>query len=171
MRALPPSFVLIVLLAASGNPARSSPPARLTPEEASARALNTLSPVEGGWLLHHPRHRAHFDDAGIRFEPRRGPTWSWSLAGVEVGGRLLEGFPERALAPVPGPDRPSREYGLIAEQVAEVFPELVVTDETGRPYTVRYDQLAPLLLNELQRLARRVEELEGAVRSPTSRRR
>jgi hypothetical protein len=38
------------------------------------------------------------------------------------------------------------EYGLIAEEVAEVFPELVVDDAVGRPYTVRYQLLAPLLL-------------------------
>jgi hypothetical protein len=55
----------------------------------------------------------------------------------------------------PGP-RP-REYGLVAEEVAQVLPELVVLDEDGRPYTVRYDQLTPMLVNELQRLRRELE--------------
>jgi hypothetical protein len=43
------------------------------------------------------------------------------------------------------------QYGLIAEEVAQVWPELVVRDAQGRPETVRYHQLVPLLLNELQR--------------------
>ena len=43
------------------------------------------------------------------------------------------------------------EYGLIAEEVAEIFPELVVADEEGRPFTVRYHLLTPLLLSEVQR--------------------
>jgi hypothetical protein len=41
-------------------------------------------------------------------------------------------------------------YGLIAEEVAKVYPELVVRDETGRIDGVHYDELAPMLLNEMQ---------------------
>ena len=52
------------------------------------------------------------------------------------------------------------QFGLIAEEVAEVFPELVVYDARGRPETVKYHLLVPLLLNELQRLERRVEAAE-----------
>jgi Chaperone of endosialidase len=43
------------------------------------------------------------------------------------------------------------QYGLIAEEVAQVYPELVVRDENGRIDGVRYDELAPMLLNEVQR--------------------
>jgi hypothetical protein len=43
------------------------------------------------------------------------------------------------------------QYGLIAEEVANVYPELVVRDATtGRIDGVRYDELAPMLLNEVQ---------------------
>ena len=49
----------------------------------------------------------------------------------------------------------SLRFGLVAEEVAEVFPELVVLDEQGEPYTVRYHLLSSLLLNELQRQHRR----------------
>jgi hypothetical protein len=43
------------------------------------------------------------------------------------------------------------QYGLIAEEVAQVYPELVVRDATtGRIDGVRYDELAPMLLNEAQ---------------------
>jgi hypothetical protein len=42
-------------------------------------------------------------------------------------------------------------YGLIAEEVAKVYPELVVRDQDGRIDGVRYDELAPLLLGDVQR--------------------
>lgn len=51
------------------------------------------------------------------------------------------------------------EYGLIAEEVAEIFPELVLNDEEGRPYTVRYHLLTPLLLGEIQRQEGEIEGL------------
>jgi hypothetical protein len=43
------------------------------------------------------------------------------------------------------------QYGLIAEEVADVFPELVIRDENGQPETVAYHMLPALLLNELQK--------------------
>jgi trimeric autotransporter adhesin len=42
------------------------------------------------------------------------------------------------------------QYGLIAEEVAKVYPDLVVRDQKGRIDGVRYDELAPMLLNEMQ---------------------
>ncbi len=50
----------------------------------------------------------------------------------------------------PGQESPI-EYGLVAEEVAEVFPELVAFDAEDQPFTVRYHLLVPLLLHELQR--------------------
>ena len=52
------------------------------------------------------------------------------------------------------------QFGLIAEEVAETFPELVVYDEQGKPETVSYHLLATLLLNEFQKQQSRVTELE-----------
>ena len=46
------------------------------------------------------------------------------------------------------------EYGLIAEEVAEVAPELVAYDDEGEPYSVRYHVLPSLLLNEVQKQQR-----------------
>jgi hypothetical protein len=43
------------------------------------------------------------------------------------------------------------DYGLIAEEVAEVFPELVVFNDENQPETVKYRLLSSLLLNELQK--------------------
>lgn len=52
-------------------------------------------------------------------------------------------------------------WGLIAEEVEEVFPNLVIYNSEGLPETVKYHDLVPMLLNELQKLAERVEELES----------
>jgi Chaperone of endosialidase len=49
------------------------------------------------------------------------------------------------------------QYGLIAEEVAKVYPDLVVRNSSGRIDSVRYDELAPLLLNELQREQKALE--------------
>jgi hypothetical protein len=43
------------------------------------------------------------------------------------------------------------QYGLIAEEVAKVYPELVIRDQSGRIDGVRYEELAPMLLNEVQK--------------------
>ena len=43
------------------------------------------------------------------------------------------------------------QYGLIAEEVAKVFPELVAYNPDGSPYTVRYQFLSSMLLNEVQK--------------------
>jgi hypothetical protein len=43
------------------------------------------------------------------------------------------------------------QYGLIAEEVVKVYPELVIRDANGRIDGVRYDELAPMLLNEVQK--------------------
>jgi hypothetical protein len=51
------------------------------------------------------------------------------------------------------------QYGLIAEEVAEVYPELVVRDAaTGRIDGVRYEELAPMLLNEMKLQKHRLTE-------------
>lgn len=52
------------------------------------------------------------------------------------------------------------EYGLIAEEVAEVFPDIVVYDEAGRPETVQYRKVNAMLLNEVQHQHQRIGDLE-----------
>jgi hypothetical protein len=42
------------------------------------------------------------------------------------------------------------QYGLIAEEVDKVYPDLVIRDDAGKIQGVRYDELAPMLLNEVQ---------------------
>ncbi len=43
------------------------------------------------------------------------------------------------------------QYGLIAEEVAELYPDMVGYDKDGRPSSVKYQSLAPMLLNEVQK--------------------
>ena len=71
----------------------------------------------------------------------------------------------------------SPQFGLIAEEVAQVDPDLVVRDNDGEIYTVRYDAVNAMLLNEflkehkafaqeqrkVQELEKRVEELAVAL--------
>jgi Chaperone of endosialidase len=52
-------------------------------------------------------------------------------------------------------------FGLIAEEVAKVNPALVLPDKEGKPYTVRYDAVNAMLLNEFLKEHRRVQELEA----------
>jgi len=55
------------------------------------------------------------------------------------------------------------EFGLIAEDVAKINPDLVVRDENGEIYTVRYDAVNAMLLNEFLKEHRKVQELEATV--------
>jgi uncharacterized coiled-coil protein SlyX len=55
------------------------------------------------------------------------------------------------------------QFGLVAEEVAEVNPDLVVRDENGEIYTVRYDAVNAMLLNEFLKEHRTVQELRPTV--------
>ena len=50
--------------------------------------------------------------------------------------------------------------GLIAEEVAEVYPGLVVHNRSGEIETVQYHKLIPMLLNELQKQERQIADLK-----------
>jgi septal ring factor EnvC (AmiA/AmiB activator) len=50
------------------------------------------------------------------------------------------------------------QFGLIAEDVAEVNRDLVVRDADGKPFTVRYDAVNAMLLNEFLKEHKKVEE-------------
>ena len=52
------------------------------------------------------------------------------------------------------------QFGLVAEQVEKVNPDLVARDEQGKPYTVRYEAVNAMLLNEFLKQHRTVEELK-----------
>jgi hypothetical protein len=55
----------------------------------------------------------------------------------------------------------TRQFGLVAEEVAAVAPQLVLSDKEGKPQTVRYHFVNAMLLNEVQKQRARIQDLEG----------
>ncbi len=60
------------------------------------------------------------------------------------------------------------QFGLIAEDVAEVNPDLIVRDQNGEIYTVRYDAVNAMLLNEFLKEHRTVQELKKEIATLTA---
>src|SRR5262249_51202138 len=54
-----------------------------------------------------------------------------------------------------------QQYGLVTEEVAKVYPELVTKGADGKVESVQYHELIPMLLNELQRQQQKIETLEA----------
>jgi hypothetical protein len=54
-------------------------------------------------------------------------------------------------------------FGLIAEEVAEVIPDLVGRNSNGQPESVRYEQINAMLLNEFLKEHRKNEEQEATI--------
>jgi methyl-accepting chemotaxis protein len=55
------------------------------------------------------------------------------------------------------------QFGLVAEEVEKVNPALIVRDKEGKPYTVRYDAVNAMLLNEFLKEHRTVEEQQKMI--------
>jgi trimeric autotransporter adhesin len=63
----------------------------------------------------------------------------------------------------------TQQFGLVAEEVEKVNPALVVLDKEGKPYSVRYDQVNAMLLNEFLKEHRKVEKLEAIAEAMNAR--
>jgi hypothetical protein len=61
------------------------------------------------------------------------------------------------------------QYGLIAEEVAGVYPDLVAYDPHGKPYTVKYQYLTTMLLNEVQKQYHQAEAEAEVIKSQEQR--
>src|SRR6266481_146876 len=55
------------------------------------------------------------------------------------------------------------QFGLVAEDVAKVNPDLVVRDKEGKPYSVRYDQVNAMLLNEFLKERKKLEDQQETI--------
>jgi hypothetical protein len=108
----------------------------------NANAVNVVIDSSGqlGTVSSSRRYKQDIDDMGL------------------ASDRLLQLRPVtfRYKKPYETGEKP-QEFGLIAEEVAEVFPELVVCNEENQPETVKYRLLSSLLLNELQKQNRTLE--------------
>ena len=60
------------------------------------------------------------------------------------------------------------QFGLVAEEVAKVDPALVLPDKEGKPYTVRYEAVNAMLLNEFLKEHRQVAQLEKQIEALTA---
>jgi hypothetical protein len=60
------------------------------------------------------------------------------------------------------------QFGLVAEEVAKVDPALVLPDKQGKPYTVRYEAVNAMLLNEFLKEHRKVVQLEKQLEALTA---
>jgi hypothetical protein len=65
------------------------------------------------------------------------------------------------------PDRRG-QFGLVAEDVEKINSDLVVRDQEGKAYSVRYDQVNAMLLNEFLKEHRKVEQLEKQIEALTA---
>jgi trimeric autotransporter adhesin len=55
------------------------------------------------------------------------------------------------------------QFGLVAEEVEKVDPNLVIHDDKGKPYSVRYEAVNAMLLNEFLKEHKKVEEQQGTI--------
>jgi hypothetical protein len=55
------------------------------------------------------------------------------------------------------------QFGLVAEEVEKVNPHLVARDEEGKPYSVRYEAVNAMLLNEFPKTHRKIEEQKSKI--------
>src|SRR5262245_59174929 len=60
------------------------------------------------------------------------------------------------------------QFGLIAEEVAKVNPALVVPDKDGKPFTVRYDAVNAMLLNEFLKARRQIDAQQKQIEALTA---
>jgi hypothetical protein len=60
------------------------------------------------------------------------------------------------------------QFGLVAEEVEKVNPDLVARDDHGKPYTVRYEAVNAMLLNEFLKEHRTVQELKKEIAALTA---
>jgi len=59
------------------------------------------------------------------------------------------------------------QFGLVAEEVEQVDPDLIVRDKDGQPYSVRYEQVNAMLLNEFLKEHRKVEAQNAQIQALT----
>ena len=81
------------------------------------------------------------------------------MGGASAGLMRLRPVTFRYKAPFADGSQPV-QYGLIAEEVAEVYPDMVARSADGQVETVKYQLLDPMLLNEVQRQQVEIRELQ-----------
>ncbi len=99
---------------------------------------------------------------GVQSSSRRFKEDIHDMANASSGLMRLRPVTFRYKKPLEDGSKPL-EYGLIAEEVADVYPELVLHDDKGEILTVKYQALAPMLLNEVQRQESEIDALRQEI--------
>jgi hypothetical protein len=60
------------------------------------------------------------------------------------------------------------QFGLVAEEVAKVNPALIAVDKEGKPYSVRYQQINAMLLNEFLKARRQIDAQQKQIDALTA---
>jgi len=71
--------------------------------------------------------------------------------------------PASNLSPVRFVPKGIPQFGLVAEEVEKMNRDLVARDDQGKVYTVRYDAVNAMLLNEFLKEHRKVEEQQATI--------
>ena len=111
----------------------------------------SVSAIAGGAVVVNNRGRLGVASSSQRFKDEIKPMEKVSEAVLALRPVTFRYKPEV------DPER-ARQFGLVAEEVEKVDPDLVARDEQGKPYTVRYEAVNAMLLNEFLKEHRKVEE-------------
>lgn len=113
-------FAVLAILGSTTVLVGAASPPLVSESQATASAVNRLTPTPEGWHLDHPSYAVRFDERGIQLEHDSGPDWSFRLAEVSVGGQTLS-----RVEPTP----PQAKEGLvIAYERGGVVEEYVAQD-------------------------------------------
>jgi hypothetical protein len=149
--------------------------------ESNTIRIGTVVPFTDNFGVMHPKHIATYV-AGImgKTTPRGMPVFinsngqlgtSTSSARFKDDIKPMDKASDAILALKPVTFRYKHEidpenvpqFGLVAEDVEKINPDLVARDADGKPYTVRYDAVNAMLLNEFLKAHRRIEEQDKRI--------
>jgi len=116
----------------------------------------SVSAIAGGAVVVNNKGRLGVASSSQRFKDEIKPMEKASEAVLALRPVTFRYKPEV------DPER-APQFGLVAEQVEKVNPDLVARDEQGKPYTVRYEAVNAMLLNEFLKEHRKVERLEATI--------
>src|SRR5437763_1651963 len=116
----------------------------------------SVSAIAGGAVVVNNKGRLGVASSSQRFKDQIKPMEKASEAVLALRPVTFRYKPEV------DPER-APQFGLVAEDVEKVNPDLVARDEQGKPYTVRYEAVNAMLLNEFLKEHRTVQEQEATI--------
>ncbi len=116
----------------------------------------SVSAIAGGAVVVNNKGRLGVASSSQRFKDEIKPMEKSSEAVLALRPVTFRYKPEV------DPER-APQFGLVAEEVEKVNPDLVTRDDQGKPYSVRYDAVNAMLLNEFLKEHHTVQELKFAV--------